>query len=349
MNIEKLNFGIHEGQKIDLFVLENDHGMRIRIMNYGATVTSIEIPDGAGGRKDLVCGFNTFEGYFSEAYKSNAPYFGCTVGRTSSVIKNAKFNIGGKEYKITPNMAPHNLHGGAVGFDKKVWSAESIEGGDEVGVGMTLKSPHLDEGYPGNLDIAVRFLLTNDNELRIDYEAETDQLTPISMTNHTYFNLTGFEENLENHVATIRAGSFLAPDDEGGITDGRLAGVDSGVEDLRDGKSFRDIFSDMEFGFEHYFVFEKPLGTLEKVAEFEHPGTGRRLEILTTEPGMLFYTGRYTSDELARENGDRYGPFRAFCCETHRYQNGPNIEGSPGTFTAPGEKYTQTTIFKISW
>ncbi|MFC2113482.1 aldose epimerase family protein [Bacteroidota bacterium] len=349
MNLKKLRFGAHKGQDIDLFIMENDLGMRVRIMNYGATVTSIEVPGNDGSRIDLVCGFDTFDEYFSEPYKNNAPYFGCTVGRTASVIKDAKFTIEGKEYKITPNMAPHHLHGGAEGFDKKVWKSETIEGGEAVGVKMSLNSPHLEEGYPGNLDVSVRFILTNDNELKIDYEAETDQLTPISMTNHTYFNLSGFQENLENHRATVMAGSYLAPDDEGGITDGKIAKVEGGAEDLREGKFFKDIFRDLEFGFEHYFIFDKPLGTKDKVAEFEHTGSGRKLEIFTTEPGMLFYTGRYTSDDLKRENGDRYGQFRAFCCETHRYQNGPNIESPPGTLTGPTEKYEQSTVFKLSW
>jgi aldose 1-epimerase len=347
MKIQKEHFGEYEGREIRLFTLENDQGMRVKIMNYGATVTSIQIPAGDGGHSDIVCGFDTFDGYFSEAYKKNAPYFGCIVGRTASVIKNAKFSIGGKEYRLTPNMSPHQLHGGAVGFDKRVWSAEIFENDHGVGVTMSLHSPHMEEGYPGNLDVSVRFLLTNENALQLDYEAETDRLTPVSMTNHTYFNLTGFEENLENHLATVLAGSYLAPDDEGGITDGGLAGVEGSPEDLRTGKSFSDIFRELEFGFEHYFVFDKPAGEVAKVAEFEHPASGRKLEVITSEPGMLFYTGRYTSDDLKRENGDRYGQFRAFCCETHRYQNGVNIEGSPGTFTGPGETYRQTTIFRI--
>ena len=349
MNIKKLHFGKHQGQEIDLYTLENEHGMRIRIMNYGATITSVSIPSKDGKRHDVVCGFDTFDGYFAEAYKNNAPYFGCTVGRTSSVIKDAKFPIGNEEFSITPNMAPHNLHGGAEGFDKKVWSAETIQ--TEVGpaVKMSLRSEHMEEGYPGNLDITVQFTLTNDNEIKIDYEAGTDRLTPISMTNHTYFNLSGFEENLENHTAKVIAAQFLGPAADGGITEGELVSVEGRAEDLRGGKTFNEIFAGLEFGFEHYFVFDKPHWELEKVAEFTHPGSGRKLEILSTEPGMLFYTGRYTSDDLKRESGDQYGQFRAFCCETHRYQNGQNIPGSPGSLTSPDEKYTQTTIFRFSW
>ena len=184
MKLDKKHFGIHEGQDINLYIMENDHGMRVKIMNYGATITSVEVPGKNGSRHELTCGFDAFEGYFSEAYRNNAPYFGSTVGRYASVIKDARFVLDGTAYKLPANMDPHHLHGGLVGFDKKVWKPETFDNTDGIGVEMTLKSPHMDEGYPGNLEVSVRFLLNNENEIRITYEAVSDQLTPVSLTNH---------------------------------------------------------------------------------------------------------------------------------------------------------------------
>ncbi|MEM6830839.1 MAG: aldose epimerase family protein [Bacteroidota bacterium] len=288
------------------------------------------------------------EGYFSDAYLNNAPYFGCTVGRYSSRIKDGKFEIGGQQYTVAVNDGPNHLHGGLVGFNKQIWNAEEVEEKGAVGVRMSRKSPDMEEGYPGNVEVSVTFLLTNDNELTISYEAETDKPTPLSLTNHSYFNLSGFKQTIENHKAQVSAKSHLKPDGTN-VPVGEIEDLSGGAADLSKGKRFKEAFSELETGFEHYFLFDKDAWQLEKVAEFEDEESGRKLEISTTEPGMLFYSGYFTSDELKRENGDQYGRYRGFCCETHRYPNGPNIADSPKSVTKPGEKYTSKTVYKVSW
>ncbi|MEM8524104.1 MAG: aldose epimerase family protein [Bacteroidota bacterium] len=336
-------FGIHQGQRVALYTLENTNGMQVKITNYGATITSISVLHSDGKRKELACGFDTLDGYFGEDYKANAPYFGCTVGRFASRIKDGKFNIDGQEYTLAVNNGSNHLHGGLVGFDKKIWQAASNENGS---VSMSLTSPHMEEGYPGEVHIKVTFKLTDDNEIVIQYEATTDRTTPLSLTNHTYFNLSGFEQSIENHITQIDAAEFLQPDEDN-VPVGEVAKVDGTATDLRENKRLGDCFEQMETGFEHYYTFDKAADELAKVATFKDSESGRTLEVSTTEPGALFYTGYFTSDKLQRENGDQYGRYRAFCFETSRYPNGPNLEDQGGAITQAGETYQSTTIFKI--
>ncbi len=348
MKVDKKIFGNHGGKEIYQFVMTNNHGMMVKIINYGATITSISVPDKNGKRHELACGFDTIEGYFSSTYQKNAPYFGCTVGRYASRIKDGKFKIEGKAYTLAVNDGSNHLHGGLSGFNKKVWSAEAIEEDNAAGVRMSLKSPHLEEGYPGNLAVKVTFMLSNDNELVISYEGSTDQTTPLSLTNHTYFNLSAFERTIENHQAIIMADAYLAPD-ETNVPGGEVATVAGTSADLRTGKLLKEAIKELEKGFEHYYLFDKGINKLRKVATFSEQESGRKLEVFTTEPGMLFYTGFFTSDKLQRENGDQYGRYRGFCCETHRYPNRPNLENSPASVSRPGEKFESQTVFKFYW
>ncbi|MEM0991415.1 MAG: aldose epimerase family protein [Bacteroidota bacterium] len=339
----KEKFGDYQNQIIDLYTLKNAQGMQVKITNYGATITSISVLDKAGKRQELACGFDTLDAYFSEAYRANAPYFGCTVGRFASRIKDGKFTVDGKEYTLALNNGSNHLHGGLVGFDKKIWTAQAKEDGS---LSMSLTSPHLEEGYPGTVQVEVNFQLTDDNEIIIAYEATPDQTTPISLTNHTYFNLSGFAETIENHIAQIEAATFLAPDTTG-VPTGAVAKVAGTAADLRDGKRLGDCFVQMETGFEHYYTFDQMTDEPRKVATFKDPASGRTLEIKTNELGALFYTGYFTSDKLQRANGDQYGRYRAFCFETSRYPNGPNLENQGGAVTPAGEAYRSTTSFRI--
>jgi len=343
MLVTNKKFGIHQNQQIDLYTIENTNGMRIKITNYGATVTSISVLDQKGNRKELACGFDTLEGYFGADYTTNAPYFGCTVGRFASRIKDGKFTVDGKEYNIAVNNGSNHLHGGLIGFDKKIWQAESNE---KESVSMSLTSPHMEEGYPGEVKVKVIFSLTEENEIVIQYEAITDRATPLSLTNHTYFNLSGFENTIEDHIAQIDANEFLEPD-ETNVPVGAVAEVEGRVADLRTSKKLGDCFVQMETGFEHYYTFDKASNELAKVAVFKDSVSGRSLEVKTTEPGALFYTGYFTSDKLQRENGDQYGRYRGFCFETSRYPNGPNLENAADSITQAKETYQSTTVYKI--
>ncbi len=347
MKTIETKFGELEGNQVQLYILENDNGMRVKITNYGATITSIEIPDKDGNPEEIVCGFNTFNSYFSPAYQANAPYFGGTVGRYCSQIKDSKFMLNGRQYQLAKIVGENNLHGGKEGFDKKIWAVKPISS-ELAKILMELQSKDMEEGFPGNVDVSVTFSLTNDNELKIEYQASTDADTPFTMTNHTYFNLSGFADTVEGHTVKVLSDKKQVWDDTGAATGENLS-VAGAIDDLRNGKLIGDVHKAMGDGFEHFYLFEDKGFRLDKVAEIREPQSGRSLEIATTEPGMLFYTGKYTSDGLKRETGQQYGKYRGFCCETHRYPNGPNISGSPKSILREGETYNGTTIFKFKW
>ncbi|NME69694.1 aldose epimerase family protein [Flammeovirga aprica] len=343
---EKL-FGVFEDYKVRQYEMENKNGMNVKIMTLGATITSIKVPNKNGTFTEVACGFDQLEGYLSEEYKANAPYFGCTVGRFASRIKDGKFQIEGKEYTLVTNDGPNHLHGGTVGFDKQIWECVNQVSSDVAdSITFQRKSEHMEEGFPGNVTVQVTFTLSFENALEIAYHATTDQKTPLSFTNHTYFNLSGFKETIEKHTARINADRYLKSD-ETNVPVGDIEGVENSVLDFKNGRALGEVFQELETGCEHYFLFDEE-SSLREVASFNHEETGVTLEIHTTEPGMLFYTGYFTSDALKRESGDQFGRYKAFCCETHRYPNGPNIEGAPRVFTTPDAPYESTTIFQFN-
>ncbi len=344
MHVEKGLFGTYQDQAVEQYTLDNGLGLQVKIMTYGATVTSITLVGSDGSPLEITCGFDEFESYFGAAYQANAPYFGGTVGRYCSQIKGASFSLDGQEYPLFANVGENNLHGGKVGFDKRIWTANSFEEADKVGVSMRLESAHLEEGFPGNVSVEVRFSVDARHQLLIEYEASTDQATPFTITNHTYFNLTGFAEGNEGHEVQIQAGRKLAMDGTGAAT-GEMIALDGAIDDMRESKTIGEVHQGMGTGFEHYFVFDKEEFGFAPVASIKAPNGGISMEVATSEPGMLFYSGMYTSDELARENGQQFGKYRAFCCETHRYPNGPNLPASPKSILQPGESYQSKTSF----
>lgn len=341
------HFGKFEGKEVQLYTLQNDNGMQVKISNYGATITSIIIPDKDGKSSEIVCGFDQFDSYFSETYKANAPYFGGTVGRYCSQIKDARFTLNGDEFKLAKIVGDNNLHGGEIGFDKKIWKINPFDANNSK-LEMELQSEHLEEGFPGNVSVTVSFTLTNENELKIGYSAITDADTPFTITNHTYFNLSGFADTVENHTVKINSNKKQIWDITGAAT-GENVLVVGASDDLQNPQKIGDVHKKMEDGFEHFYLFEDKGFSLAKVADIKEPKSGRTLEIYTTEPGMLFYTGKYTSDDLKRESGHQYGKYRGFCCETHRYPNGPNIPNSPKSILQKGETYESITVFKFNW
>ncbi|MEP2239177.1 MAG: aldose epimerase family protein [Maribacter sp.] len=341
------NFGTIETNDVQLVTLSNDNGLEVKISNYGATITSVRIPDKDGKIDEIVCGFDNLSSYFSSTYNANAPYFGGTVGRYCSQIKDSKFSLKGVDYQLNKIVGDNNLHGGKVGFDKKLWSIEKFDK-DLASVAMKFKSEHLEEGFPGNVDILVTFTVTDSNELKIDYKATTDQSTPFTITNHSYFNLTGFKDDVLSHTIKIASDKKQVWDETGAAT-GTNVSVAGKPDDLRKPKVIGDVHNAMKDGFEHYYLFEEKGFELDKVAEIKEDTSGRSLQVYTTEPGMLFYTGKYTSDELKRESGLQFGKYRGLCLETHRYPNGPNIANAPKSILEKGETYQSTTIFKFDW
>ncbi|WP_111706216.1 aldose epimerase family protein [Lutibacter citreus] len=348
MNINKSDFGALKGEKINIYTLKNNNGVEVKVTNYGATITSLIVPNSKGELENIVCGFDTLEGYFGKDYVENSPYFGSTVGRYCSQIKDAKFTLNGKEYQLAKNAGDNNLHGGKVGFDKRIWNAEIVECEGYSSIKMSLTSKDLEEGFPGNVEVTVLFSLTENNELRIDYSATPDQDTPLAITNHSYFNLDAFSETVENHIAQVNTSKRQAMDETGAGT-GEILNVIGKADDLTQGKRIGDVQEAMGDGFENFYVFDNADFKLQEVAKIKSVKSGRSLTVSSTEPCMLLYTGKYTSDAIKRESGQQYGKYKGFCCETHRYQNGPNIANSPKTITKAGEKFKSTTIFKFGW
>lgn len=347
MSISQSVFGTYQNEEINLYTLKNSNGMEVSISNYGATITSLIVPDKNGKPENIACGFDDLEGYFSDEYTANAPYFGSTVGRYCSQIKDAKFTLNGKEYQLNANCGDNNLHGGTVGFDKRIWQVQ-LEGNDSNSVKMNLISKDLEEGFPGNVEVTVKFSLTDNNELQIEYTALSDQDTPLSLTNHTYFNLDAFANNVENHYAKVHTTNRQVLDESGAGT-GEIKNVENKVDDLSQGKRIGEVHEEMNDGFEHFYIFDNSKFDLKEVAQISSKASGRKLQVSTTEPCMLLYTGKYTSDELKRNKEEHYGKYRGFCCETHRFQNGPNIPWSPKSITKSGELFTSTTVFKFTW
>lgn len=345
MSATRTPFGRIGDQPVDLFTLSNGSGVVIKVTNYGGIVTSIVVPDRTGGAADIACGFDTLEGYQSEAYRGNAPYFGCLVGRYAGRIKDGRFRVGDDEYQVAANDGPNHLHGGIQGFDKRVWDADVVDGN---GVRLSLASPDGEEGYPGNLDVVVTYALGDDNALSVNYRATCDRTTPLSLTNHTYFNLNGFQDRVLDHTMTLAADRVLVPDDTN-VPVGEERKVAGTVWDYAAAKPLGAVFGEEPKGFEHYYVFTKGPNVLDRVASFVEAASGRTLEVSTSEPGMLLYSGYYTSDALQRESGAPFGRFRGFCCETSRYPNGPNIPGAPGSLLEPGETYASKTVFRFGW
>lgn len=252
----------------------------------------------------------------------------------------------GVTYKLADNCGANNLHGGIFGFDKKVWAGTELKTNEGVGVKFSLQSKDMEEGFPGNVEASVSFVLNDKNEILISYQAISDKDTPLSMTNHSYFNLTGFKDDITGHLVNVFTSKKLALDDTGAAT-GVIVDVGNEVDDLRAGKIVGDVQEQLGTGFEHFWVFDEYAEEMMPVAEVTDPESGRVLQVESTEPCMLFYSGMYTSDELKRENGDAFGKYRAFCCETHRYPNGPNLEGSPGSITKANEPFSSQTLFRI--
>ena len=335
MSVEKVHFGTFEQKEITLYKISNANGIEVSVMNYGLTITSIKLPDG----DNIVCGFDNFESYFTSKYKANSPYFGGVIGRYCATIRPGKFD----NYELSKNAGENTLHGGIVGFDKKVWTLDNLA---NDAITFSLHSEDGDQGFPGNVDVMVKISLSDDNALTFNYLAKTDKRTPLSMTNHTYFNLSGFAENIEGHSVMVNSIETFAMDAEGDY-DANRTSVEGEITDLRIAKSIADLHKEVD-GMEHFYLYEGGIAPKRKVAEFAYAAKNRKVEVFTTEPGMLLYTAKYTSGELARESGEQYGKYCALCCETHRVPNGPNLNGASYIFTEANEKFESETTFKFT-
>lgn len=350
VNVTKEMFGkTADGRAVEIFTLRNKSGVEARITNYGGIVVSLKTPDRAGKLDDIVLGFDSLDGYLGEH-----PYFGAIVGRYGNRIAKGRFTLNGVEYKLAQNNGENALHGGIKGFDKAVWTAKETTVDGAPAVEMSYLSKDGEEGYPGNLSATVTYSLNDRNELRIDYRATTDKDTVVNLTNHSYFNLAGQGEgDILNHVMTINAARFT-PVDAGLIPTGELRPVDGTPFDFRtptaigariDGKDEQLIRGK---GYDHNFVLDGTPDQLSLAARVTEPKSGRILEVLTTQPGVQFYTGNFLDGSIRGKGGKAYKFRYGFCLETQHFPDSPNQPSFPSAVLKAGDKYQTTTVFRFS-
>ena len=342
MHIEKSNFGSIDGKEVSLYSLVNNNEMMVKITNYGAIVTSMMVPDKEGKLADIVLGFDSLSGY-----TAGHPYFGCIVGRYGNRIANGKFTLNDETYTLARNNGENHLHGGISGFDKKLWQAESFEEENKVGVRLKYSSEDLEEGYPGNLEVIVTYILTNENELKIIYNATTDKACPVNLTHHGYFNLTAGNENVLGHQIKIIASKYVAVD-EGMIPTGVLPEVGGTEMDFLDFHTIGERIQQVDGGYDHSYVLNKQGEELTLGAQVFEPTSGRFMEVYTTEPAIQFYTGNFLDGTLTGKNGIVYNERYGFCLEAQHYPDSPNQPSFPSTILRPGEEYSQVTVYKFS-
>ncbi|MGZ3451206.1 MAG: aldose epimerase family protein [Polyangiales bacterium] len=343
--IAKSEFGVtSRGEAASLYTLENASGMRVEITNYGGIVRSLTAPDRDGVFADVVLGYRSLA-----EYEHESPYFGAVIGRFANRIAAGRFALDGEVYTLATNDAPNHMHGGTRGFDKVVWQAEPSMTREGPCLRLRYVSKDREEGYPGTLTVAVRYTLTNANQVIIDYEASTDRATHVNLTNHSYFNLTGDpSRDILAHELEIDA-DFFTPIDDALIPTGELRPVQGTPFDFRTAKPIgRDIDADdaqlrIALGYDHNFVRNHAVaGKPAFAARVWEPRSGRVMETHTTEPGMQFYSGNHLGKRV------RYARRHALCLETQHFPDSPNHPEFPSTIVRPAERYRSTTVYTFS-
>ncbi len=340
--VTRADWGETDGKKVYLYTLTNDSGVSVKITNYGGTVTSWVTPDRNGQKSSVVLGFDSLTGYLAQP-----PYFGATIGRYGNRIGKGTFTIDGVSYKLATNNGENHLHGGVKGFDKVVWDASPAADGSSA---LTLHylSKDGEEGYPGNLKVTVTYTLTNNNELLIDYSAETDKTTPVNLTNHSYFNLTGDpSQNILGHTLQINADKYT-PVDKGLIPTGELKDVKGTPFDFLQPHTIGERIAAVEGGYDHNFVLNRKGNDMELVATLSDSVSGRKLDVYTMEPGLQFYSGNFLDGTFKTSDGKPINKYAALCLETQHFPDSPNKPAFPSTLLKPGEKYHTVTKYKIS-
>ena len=351
MSVETSEFGkTKDGEVVYLYTLSNSKGMKVQITNYGGIVTSLYAPDREGDFEDVVLGYDNLKDYIKDS-----PYFGAIVGRYANRIAKGKFELHGEKFKLAVNNGPNHLHGGITGFDKVVWLAKPFKSSDEAGLELTYVSRDGEEGYPGNLTAIVTYTLTNDNELKVDYYAYTDAPTVVNLSQHSYFNLDGQGTgDILDHRMMINADHFT-PVDETLIPTGELRPVKGTPFDFTEpaaiGARIDNENTQLEYGmgYDHNWALNrKDDESLSLAAKVYEPDSGRVMEVLTTEPGLQFYSGNFLDGSLKGKDGRVYKHRYAFCLETQHFPDSPNKSEFPSVVLKPGEKYTHTTVFRFS-
>lgn len=330
-----------DGQAVDLYTLTNQNGLKARITNYGAILVSMEAPDRQGNLADLTLGYDNLEQYIKRG-----SFFGATVGRYANRIGGAKFVLDGVEYKLAVNSGPNHIHGGKKGFDKVLWKLEDIKAqGDEAFVRLSYLSKDGEEGYPGNLACTLTYTLTNNDELKISYEAETDKTTIVNLTNHSYWNLAGQGNgDVLGHELMLNADRYTVFG-EGLIPTGEIRSVKDSPLDFTKPTAIGARIKQVGSGYDHNYVLNSG-GKLALCARVYEPTSGRVMEVHTTEPGVQLYTANFL--DVTGKDGKVYKKHYGFCLETQHFPDSPNKPNFPPVVLKPGEKYTSLTVHKFS-
>lgn len=325
--------------KILAFTLSIPDEIEVTFLNYGGIIQKLRVPDKNGKMDDVVLGFDD-----PDDYKKDHPYFGALIGRYANRIAKGRFELEGKNYVLAINNGPNSLHGGLIGFDRVTWNVEGSS--DHLSYTLYHHSPHGHEGYPGNLDVEVTYTVSKSRELIIDYKATTDRATPINLTNHVYFNLSGMsEKNILDHELWINADKFTEVDSDLTPT-GKLPDV-TGLMDFREHKRIGTDLNQVPGGYDHNYVLNNvPLR--DPKARLVDPHSGRMLEVFTTQPGLQFYSGNFLDGTLVGKNQIRYQKHHGLCLETQHFPDSPNHKHFPDTILRPGDEFISKTIYKFS-
>jgi aldose 1-epimerase len=337
MSISKKPFGkTADGQEAELFTIINSGGLSAEITNFGCSIVRLKTPDRSGKFADIVLGYDSLEGY-----QTNPPYLGGVVGRYANRIAKGKITLEGRTYQLAINNGPNHLHGGLKGFDKKRWKVIDAEN-DMLRLSYT--SPDGEENYPGTLACEVLYILTNKNELIIEYTATTDKTTVVNLTNHSYFNLAGHNSgDILSHELVIYADRYT-PVNSGLIPTGELAPVEGTPLDFRRATAIGKRFDKLENGYDHNYVLNSTDSGLAPAAEVYEPVSGRTMKVLTTQPGVQLYTGNFLADVKGKQNAV-YGKRCGFCLETQHWPDSPNQPKFPSAVLRAGQIYTHKAIF----
>lgn len=345
---DKANFqDTIEGIETDLYILKNSNDMQVAITNYGGRIVSILVPDKEHTLIDVTLGYENISSY----RKANEPYFGAIIGRYGNRIAKGKFTLEGKDYGLAINNGLNSLHGGPTGFSSRVWDAEMP--GDNI-LELSYFSEDGEEGFPGNLKVKVVYTLTDDNSIKIDYSAVADQTTIVNLTNHAYFNLNGESKgDITDHILQINA-NYFTPIDDAFIPTGELRNVDNTAFDFRSPTVIGEVINNSDIqlqyanGYDHNFLIIGEKNNLPAAASVIGPKTGIKMEVLTTEPGMQFYTGNFLDGKENDGKGGKAYDFRSgFCLETQHFPDSPNQPNFPSTILKAGDRYQTTTVYKF--
>lgn len=342
--VEKQDFGTADGQPISLYTLTNSHGMSVSIMNYGATVVKLIVPDRNGKEGDVVLGFDDLSGYLK---KDNDPYFGATIGRYGNRIAKGQFSLDGHSYQLPINNGSNSLHGGVKGFDKQVWQAKVVSTNPPT-ILFSRVSPDGEEGFPGTMKVSVRYTLTDKDQFVVNFLATTDKPTIVNLTHHSYFNLAG-EGNgtILDEILTLNADAYT-PVNDTLIPTGEIKKVYGTpmnfLQPCPIGARIEQI-GDKPVGYDHNFVLKDPGSGVRWIATVQDPKSGRRMKVYSDQPGVQFYTGNFLDGTITGKQGHVYQQYAALCLEPQHFPDSPNNPKFPSVVLRPGQTYHSTIIY----